>query len=335
MPSRENATRSKKDLNLANTRKFQTKETNDSDSSFVPFPLNSNFMKLALHEVQKSARGEGSSTGRKSNKSGRDNLKPDEANKLRDLRSIFYKQTNLNKNGSEKTSARNKSSSKMLSKDSSASLKNSRRSSHKKSMRSLKKELSPKKEDSRMATFLDDQSTHKLLSVTNPFSKSKSLLRASKSRKKRDDKIFVDGIKKIKMDKIKFKSPKAHSLGKKKLSKIKINSRGNKFLNSICAKKSSHNTSNLNSNRSKGNAPSGSKESKKSIKVVKKDYILKPGEGKQRFSQKIKDKVLRPKLLTKNPNKVLKKISPDKTRPTDKMSGFNIAIDRVSQYNNF
>lgn len=74
----------------------------------------------------------------------------------------------------------------------------------------------------------------------------------------------------------------------------------------------------------------------KSIKVLKKDYILKPGEGKLRFSNKVKDSVLtRPKLLTKNPMNVLKKISPDRTRPVAEKSAFNIALDRVSQYNNF
>lgn len=71
------------------------------------------------------------------------------------------------------------------------------------------------KEDSRQATFIEEQTKNKLLNVTNPFAKSKSLLRGSKSRKKQADEIFANGVKKIKMDKIKFKSPKAHSLGKK------------------------------------------------------------------------------------------------------------------------
>lgn len=335
MPNRENTNRSNKDLNLGSSRGYQQTEKQESEPPFIPFPINSNFMKLALHEVQKSARGEGSSTGRKSNKSGKDVLKPDELTKLRDLRSIFYKQSTM-KNGSEKTSARNRSSSKMLSKNSSTSLKNSRRSSHKKSMRTLKKEKSPLKEDSRQATFVDDKNNQKLLNITNPFAKSKSLLRGSKSRKKRADKIFPDGIKKIRMDKIKMKSPKAHSLGKKKLSKIKLNARGNKFMHNQISKKSGHNTSNMNSARSKGNVASGSKESKKSIKVLKKDYILKPGEGKLRFSKKVKNnEVPRPKLLSKNPLKILKKIEPEKPAPVMEKSKFNIPIDRVSQYNNF
>jgi hypothetical protein len=201
MPSRDNANRSNKDLNLANSRKFQTNETKDTETSFAPFPITSNFMKLALHEVQKSARGEGPSTGRKSTKNGKDGLKSDERSKLRDLRSIFYKQTNLNVTASEKSSARNRSSSKILSKNSSASLKVSRRGSHKKSMRTLKKDVSPMKEDSRQAAFVEEQLHQTLLNITNPFSNSKSLLRGSKSRKKRAE-IVPDGIKKIKMDKI-------------------------------------------------------------------------------------------------------------------------------------
>lgn len=201
MPSRDNANRSNKDLNLANSRKFQTNETKDTETSFAPFPITSNFMKLALHEVQKSARGEGPSTGRKSNKKVKDGLKSDERSKLRDLRSIFYKQTNLNVTASEKSSARNRSSSKILSKNSSASLKVSRRASHKKSMRTLKKDVSPLKEDSRQAAFVDEQLQQTLLNITNPFSKSKSLLRGSQSRKKRGE-ILPEGIKRIKMDKI-------------------------------------------------------------------------------------------------------------------------------------
>jgi hypothetical protein len=90
----------------------------------------------------------------------------------------------------------------------------------------------------------------------------------------------------------------------------------------------------MNSARSKG-IPSGSKESKKSIKTIKKDYILKPGEGKLRFSKKVKERVAgRTKLGKKNPLKVLKKISPERKRPIDQ-SAFNIPIDRVSQYNNY
>jgi len=71
-----------------------------------------------------------------------------------------------------------------------------------------------------------------------------------------------DEVKKINMDKIKFKSPKAHSLGKKKLSKIKLNSRGNKFMSNQVKNGTNHNTSNMNSARSKGQGVSGSKESK-------------------------------------------------------------------------
>jgi dual specificity tyrosine-phosphorylation-regulated kinase 2/3/4 len=278
----------------------------------MAFPINSSIIKLALHEVQKSARGDGSSTGRKSNKSGKDTLKSDERSKLRDLRSIFYKKSSC-KNGSEKTSARNRSSSKILSKNSSSLLKNSIRSSHKRSSKMLKKDVSPMRD--KTLTLVDSKGKNKLLNIINPFSNSKSLLRSSKSRKK---------------------SPKAHSLGKKKLSKIKLNGRNNKFMNNIILKKSGHNVSNMNSARSKNGAPSGSKESKKSIKIVKRDYILKPGEGKLRFSKKVKDSVLtRPKLVKKNPLKVLKKISIERDVRKVEKSAFNIAIDRVSQYNNY
>jgi hypothetical protein len=211
MPSRENANRSKKDLNLTNARKYANNNSNEPSTSFMAFPVNSSVMKLALHEVQKSARGEGPSTGRKSNKSGKDTLKSDERSKLRDLRSIFYKQSSC-KNGSEnKTSARNRSSSKILSKNSSTSLKNSRRSSHKRSSKILKKDVSPIRDNT--LTFIDSKGKQKLLNITNPF--SKSMLRGTKSRKKRVDNLLQDGVKKIKLDKIRFKSPKAHSLGKK------------------------------------------------------------------------------------------------------------------------
>lgn len=205
MPSRENANRSKKDLNLTNTRKYANTDSNEPSTSFMVFPVNSNVMKLALHEVQKSARGEGPSTGRKSNKSGKDTLKSDERSKLRDLRSIFYKQSSC-KNGSEKTSARNRSSSKILSKNSSTSLKNSRRSSHKRSSKILKKDVSPIRDNT--LTFIDSKGNQKLLNITNPFSKSKSMLRGTKSRKKRVDNLFQDGGKKIKLEKIRFKSNK-------------------------------------------------------------------------------------------------------------------------------
>lgn len=57
------------------------------------------------------------------------------------------------------------------------------------------------KEDSRQAAFVEEQLHQTLLNITNPFSNSKSLLRGSKSRKKRAE-IVPEGIKKIKMDKI-------------------------------------------------------------------------------------------------------------------------------------
>lgn len=108
-------------------------------------------------------------------------------------------------------------------------------------------------------------------------------------------------------------------------------------MNNIVLKKSGHNTSNMNSARSKNAAPSASKDSKKSIKVVKRDYILKPGEGKLRFSKKVKDTILaRPKLGKKNPLKVLnRKISPERAARQIEHSAFNLAMDRVSQYNNY
>lgn len=238
--------------------------------------------------MQKSARGEECSTDRRSNRNGFESLTKEETSKIRDLRSIFYKQTNLNKTTSEKTSARNRSSAKMLSKTSSKSSKNSRRSSNK-LLRGTQKE-----------DHGDENRHEKLINIQNPFCKSKSLLRGSKLRKKRADKTTIpDGVKKINMEKIKFKSPKAQMLGKKQLSKIKLNKRGNKFMTNQ-NKNEGTNTSNLNSARSKA-AVSGSKDSKnKSIKVIKKDYILKPGKGKLRFSSKVKDKIgSRPKLVKK------------------------------------
>lgn len=204
-----------------------------------------------MKDAQKFARNEGPSTGRKNTKSGKDTLNTEEINKLRDLRNVFYKNNALN-TGTDVGSARNKSSTKKLSKTSSASLKNPRRNSNKRSSKNLKKEVSPKTDNSKNLTFIE-KGKKKLLNITNPFSKSKSLLRGN--------------------------------IKKKKLSKIKLNGRNNKFMNSGINKKSNHNTSNMNSARSKGAAPSGSKESKKSIKLIKKDYILKPGEGKLRFSK--------------------------------------------------
>ena len=122
----------------------------------------------------------------------------------------------------------------------------------------LHNDASPLKEDSKQATFVEEN----LFNFTNPFtSKTKSLLRGSKSRKKRVENIIVNGVKKIKLDKIKFKNSKAHSLGKK-LSKIKLNRRENKFLNNQFETNVNHNTSNLNSTRSKGNAANDTKESK-------------------------------------------------------------------------
>lgn len=139
------------------------------------------------------------------------------------------------------------------------------------------------RDELKQAIKLDDAAPTKLLNVTNPFSKSKSLLRRGKSNKK-----------------------------------------------------SNHNTSNMNSARSKGTNPSGKKKTTKSIKVVKKDYILKPGQGKLRFSKKVKDKVLtRPKLISKNPLKTLKKISPGRPKPVKDQPSFQLPVERVSQYNNF
>ena len=138
------------------------------------------------------------------------------------------------------------------------------------------------RDELKQTALLDDTVPTRLLNISNPFSKSKSLLRNKKS-----------------------------------------------------AKKSNHNSSNLNSARSKGNQPSAKKKPAKSIKVVKKDYILKPGEGKLRFSKKVKDKVSRPKLLSKNPLKTLKKISPGRQKPVNEKPTFKIPVERVSQYNNF
>lgn len=152
---------------------------------------------------------------------------------------------------------------------------------------------------------------------------------------KRAENIVINGAKKIKLDKIKFKSPKAHSLGKK-LSKIKLNRRENKFANNQFDSNANHNTSNLNSARSKGNTANEPKEAKMSLKLVKHDYTLKSGEAKLRFSSKVKDKVAqKPNLLTKNPLKVLKKIPPEREKATIDTSAFSIPIDRVCKYNNF
>lgn len=111
-------------------------------------------MKLALNDIPKSVRGEECSTERRSNKSGYNGLKPDERNKLRDLRSIFMPK--YSKNEPEKKSARNQSTSKILSKTSSASLKLSRKSSNKKSFKKLNKDASPLKEDSKQATIINE-----------------------------------------------------------------------------------------------------------------------------------------------------------------------------------
>ena len=61
-----NLSKANKDLNPKN---FQTNETKDSETSAGRFQIASNFMKLALNEVQKSARGEECSTERRSNRS--------------------------------------------------------------------------------------------------------------------------------------------------------------------------------------------------------------------------------------------------------------------------
>lgn len=179
MLKRDTAILSNKDLNLNDSRKYQTNETKDSDTSIAPLSLSSNFMKMALQEVQKSAREEGSSTGRNFTKNG-----VDEYTKLRDLRSIFYKQASLLNNCSEKTSARNKSSSKMLSKNSSKSLKASRMNSSK-NMAMAKKNSSPGKDDLKKIGYIEEKH-HNNFNITNAFSKSKSLLRGSKSRKRED-----------------------------------------------------------------------------------------------------------------------------------------------------
>lgn len=132
MPSRENANRSKQDLSLGCKRKFKHTDSVESEAQSIPFSSKKSFKKLSLKDVQKYARKEGPSTGRKSTKSGKDTLNTEEINKLRDLRNVFYKNNALNI-GKDLGSARNKSSTKKLSKTSSASLKNSRRSSHKRS----------------------------------------------------------------------------------------------------------------------------------------------------------------------------------------------------------
>ena len=181
MPSRENANRSKKDLTLSSTRKFKGSDSEDSQANFIPFKGKTSVKKLSLKDVQKYARAEGPSTGRRSNKSGKDNFNPNDSTKVRDLRSIFYKK-NGQKTTSEKLSARHKSSKKMISNASTQSLKSSRRSSNKRSTKCLKKAISPKREDSKHSTFIE-RDKKKILSVTNPFSKSKSLLRGNKSRK--------------------------------------------------------------------------------------------------------------------------------------------------------
>lgn len=136
---------------------------------------------------------------------------------------------------------------------------------------------------------------------------------------------------KIKLDKIKFKSPKSHSLGKKKTN-IKLNGRGNKFIVNQILKNNSHNTSNMNSARSKGNKGSESKETKKSIKVDKNDYVLKAEDGKLRFSMKAKNMLNKPNCLKKNPLKILKKISPERKNIAEAMA-FHIPMERVSKYN--
>ena len=104
IPNRDNSNRTSKGLSLKKSRKIHSKETSEDKQNPVPVPLKGNFMKLALQEVQKSARNEGPSTGRKSIK-------------------------NQKETGNIQNSC-NKSSSK--------SLKSSRRSLHKKSLRSIK-----------------------------------------------------------------------------------------------------------------------------------------------------------------------------------------------------
>ena len=117
-----------------------------------------------------------------------------------------------------------------------------------------------------------------------------------------------------------------------KLSKIKLNGRDNKFVNNQNINNITSNVSNISSARAK---ESESKDSKKNIRVIKQEYILKSGEGKLRFSKEVKDKIMtRPNLLTKNPLKVLNKISPKHQHPAAE-NNFSIPIDRVSQYNNF
>lgn len=180
MPKRENAKKSRKDLSFGSTRKFKNNESVDSEAQSIPFSSKKSFKKLGLKDVQKYARNEGPSTGRKSTKSGKDTLNTEEMAKLRDLRSIFYKQTAIT-NTSEK-SARNKSSTKKLSKTSSASFKNSRRSSNKRSSKNLKKEVSPKTNGASIMAF-GDKGSQKMLSISNKFSKSKSLMRGNIKKK--------------------------------------------------------------------------------------------------------------------------------------------------------
>ena len=91
----------------------------------------------------------------------------------------------------------------------------------------------------------------------------------------------------------------------------------------------------MNSARSKGGAPSGSKERKKPFKLIKKGSLLKHGEGKLRF-KKVKDALTKKqKLIKKNPLKELRKISPDrKAKPVDKAK-LHIPIDRVVPYSHY
>lgn len=104
IPSRDHSKRSNKALSIKNVRKYQNKDTSEEKPVFIPYPLKGNFMKLELQEAQKSDKKEGPSTGRKSIKNQRDT--------------------------SNIQNSCNKSSTK--------SLKSSRRSLHKKSLRSIK-----------------------------------------------------------------------------------------------------------------------------------------------------------------------------------------------------
>lgn len=286
MGKRDPSSNSRKDLSLNSTRKFKNNESVDSEAQPIGFPNKQSFKKLSLKDVQKYARNEGPSTGRKSTKSGKDTLNTEEMAKLRDLRSIFYKQNALAKNSDK--SARNKSSTKKLSKTSSASFKNSRRSSTKRSSKILKKDVSPKQTKPK-SIGICKKGSKKTLKISNQFSKSKSLMRG----------------------------------------------RNKKFINNQNVKQN-HNSSNMNSARSKGGAPSGSKESKKSIKTIKKDFILKPGEGKIRLSKRKKESIsIKPKLTKKIPLKVLKKISPDRKSKPDETPMFKIPIEKAVKYNNY